>query len=403
MLLHDEEFASVAQALKRSTPELELQLIGQSDFPPTVKHPIAHSPQPITNESANKEKEHSADLLIVYTSGTTGRPKGAVLSSSALLCSARMSQHMLDFRADDRVLNVLPLFHVGGLNIQPLPALLFGATLYLHARFNPEAALTSIETKCISLVTVVPALLQALIGSKSWASTNLSSLRAMSIGSTDVPVTLLETMKQREVPVLQVYGATETSPVAIYQCIEQPTILGSIGQVGSLCEVKLIDKTGQLVSKGESGEIHVKGDNILDRYWNNEEATHSSIKDGWFATGDVAHQDVDDNFWFDDRLKHVVISGGENIYPAELERLIRQLPGIDDVAVVGKRHDRWGEVPVAVVIANREVNPDGVIGACSALAKFKRPSEVIFVQELPRNALGKVQVQRLKEHINGLC
>lgn len=399
LLLHDKNYASVAQQLKRTTPDLVLKLIGHSDFPPATNSLPDQAKKPRPSPFAGGAQAHSRDLLIVYTSGTTGRPKGAVLSNAALLCSAKMSKHMLDLQKKDRVLNVLPLFHVGGLNIQPLPALLFGATLYLQPRFDPETTLASIEQDRISLLTVVPALLYALIDFNNWPSANLASVRAVSIGSTDVPVSLLEILNKRQIPVLQIYGATETSPVAIYQCIKQPTILGSIGQVGIHCEVRLVNAEGRTVGNGESGEIQVKGDNILTRYWNNEEATQRSIKDGWFATGDVAHQDANNNFWFDDRLKHVVISGGENIYPAELERLIRLVPGVEDVAVVGKPHDRWGEVPVAVVITQNELSSATVMEACSSLAKFKHPSEVIFVEEFPRNALGKIQVQQLKTEI----
>jgi len=396
VLLHDEEFLLVAKQLLQRIPGLVLQRIGCSDFPPKVIDTKMNSTASASECGSGKVQ----DLLIVYTSGTTGRPKGAVLSNTALVCSAKMSRHMLDIQISDRVLNLLPLFHVGGLNIQPLPSLLFGATLVLQARFDPEAALASIEKDRISLLTVVPALLQALIATGSWAAANLTSVRAISIGSTDVPLSLLRTMSKRKIPVLQVYGATETSPAAIYQHIDDAMVLGSIGRAGSLCEVKLVDSKGQTAAIGEPGEIQVKGDNILSRYWNNEAATSEHIKEGWFLTGDVAHQDPEGNFWFDDRLKHVVISGGENIYPAEIERVIRQVPGVEDVAVCGKPHEHWGEVPVAVVITNRVLSKETVLNACIKLAKFKNPKDVIFVEEFPRNALGKVQIHRLKDQIN---
>ena len=133
-------------------------------------------------------------------------------------------------------------------------------------------------------------------------------------------------------------------------------------------------------------------------YWNNQEATDISLVDGWFRTGDVAHQDEDGFYWFDDRLKHVVISGGENIYPAELERVIREIPGVDEVAVVARSDDRWGEVPVAVVVGS--VNRDSVLRSCESLARFKRPKDVVFVDTLPRNALGKIQVQEVRKLIS---
>ena len=259
-------------------------------------------------------------VLVVYTSGTTGNPKGAVLTQNAMRCNALMSQHAHDMTSADHVLNVLPLFHVGGINIQTLPALFFGATLTLLDRFDPEATLAVIEKARISLVLMVPTVLQAMVAAPAWADTDLTSLRAMGIGSTDVPVELIRTLHARDVPMIQIYGATETGPIAIYQRIsEARTSEGSIGRAGLLCDVRLVDGDGNDVGDGEAGEIWVRGENILSRYWNNEEATGLAIIDGWFRTGDVARLGNDGNYWFVDRIKHIIISGGENIYPAELE------------------------------------------------------------------------------------
>ena len=196
---------------------------------------------------------------------------------------------------------------------------------------------------------------------------------------------------------IQVYGATETGPVAIYQRIEHADKAGSIGRAGLLCEVRLCNEAGEEVADGESGEIQIKGDNILSHYWRNDIATASNINDGWFATGDVAHRDGDGFYWFDDRLKHVVISGGENIYPAEIERVLRNVPGVDEVAVVGRADARWGQVPVAAVVGT--VEKSIIMDACESLARFKRPADVVFVDALPRNALGKVLVQQLSDSL----
>jgi len=252
----------------------------------------------------------------------------------------------------------------------------------------------SIFSRCPHLINSVPTLLQAMLNSAGWQPQKFNSLRAVSIGSTDVPVSLINRVQKAGFPLIQVYGATETGPVAIYQCIQDAGKVGTIGKAGSLCEIKLCNEEGKEVSQGESGEILVKGDNILTHYWRNRDASESNIKDGWFHTGDIAHVDSDGYYWFDDRLKHVVISGGENIYPAELERVIREVPGVAEVAVVGRSDERWGEVPVAVVAG--EVEAQAVLDACETLARFKRPKDVIFVESLPRNALGKVQVHQVK-------
>ena len=389
LLLHDEEFAGTAAEL-HSTFKLPLHRFGNSEFPP--------EPADVQAPFNDIHTDVTAPLLIVYTSGTTGRPKGAVLNQRSLMSSAEMSQHMTDLTVNDRVLNVLPLFHVGGLNIQPLPALLFGATLVLQARFNPDEAVTALAENQITLINSVPTLLQAMLSSSLWNAENFKTLRAISIGSTDVPISLIEQVHDNGIPLIQVYGATETSPVAIYQRIEHAKLIGCIGRAGLLCDVRLCDGDGLEVSPGESGEIQVKGDNILSHYWNNQEATDAGFVDGWFRTGDVAHQDQDGFYWFDDRLKHVVISGGENIYPAELERVIREIDGVDEVSVVAKADERWGEVPVAVIVGS--VDRDTVLGSCESLARFKRPKEVVFVEALPRNALGKIQVQEVRKLVN---
>ncbi|MBX2835408.1 MAG: AMP-binding protein [Gammaproteobacteria bacterium] len=394
LLFFDEAFADAARQLANSH-SMHTQRIGTHEFPSGCDEP---STQAIDLGSAVPEE---SDLLIVYTSGTTGRPKGAVLSQRALLCSAAMSQHMLDLTPYDRVLNVLPLFHVGGLNIQPLPALLYGATLHLQAKFDPECAVRSLESDQITLINSVPTVLRAMVDTSHWSSANFNALRAVSIGSSDVPLPLIRQVHERGLKLIQVYGTTETSPTAIYQRIEQAHMEGSIGRSGLLNDVRLVSPDGRDVPIGESGEILVRGENVLSRYWNNPDATEQCLEDGWFKTGDMAHQDESGFYWFDDRVKHVVISGGENIYPAELERVIREIPGIGDLAVVGQKDDRWGEVPVVAVVADGSINAETILASCDSLAKFKRPKDVFFVDSMPRNALGKIQIHELKKQLFG--
>lgn len=404
LLMHDADFADTAlklkaHALTQSGSSFIIQAIGEPLIESTgVNRDVGEK----RNVSvAEQDDELSRDFLIVYTSGTTGRPKGAVLNQQAILCGAEMSQHMLDLTSHDRVLNVLPLFHVGGLNIQPLPTLLYGGTLFLHTRFDPAMAARAMEEHKITLINSVPTVLQAILATEEWKTSSYSDLRAVSIGSTDVPMSLINKVRERDIALIQIYGATETSPAAIYQKIEHSDKVGSIGKAGLLCDIRLVDENDQVVETGCSGEIHVKGRNILSYYWNNNEATESSVDNGWFKTGDVAHEDNDGFYWFDDRVKHVIISGGENIYPAELERVIGELPGIEAVSVVGQADQRWGEVPVAVIVGN--ATEKNIKDACTKVARFKQPKQLYFVDELPRNALGKIQVQRVKELVTTLA
>lgn len=404
LLMHDADFADTASKLKESSiakngNEFITQAIGIPLLENTnANHSWSAAHKGLVDDESNAL---SRDFLIVYTSGTTGRPKGAVLSQEAILCGAEMSQHMLDLTSHDRVLNVLPLFHVGGLNIQPLPTLLYGGTLYLHARFDPAMVARVMEEQKITLINSVPTVLQAIVATEEWKSSSYSNLRAVSIGSTDVPVSLINKVRERDIALIQIYGATETSPAAIYQKIEDTDKVGSIGKAGLLCDVRLVDDNDHVVDTGCSGEIQVKGRNILSYYWNNTEATESSIDNGWFKTGDVAHEDGEGFYWFDDRVKHVIISGGENIYPAELERVIGELPGVEAVSVVGQSDERWGEVPVAVIVG--EANEKSIENACTKVARYKQPKQLYFVDELPRNALGKIQVQRVKELVRTLA
>jgi fatty-acyl-CoA synthase len=347
------------------------------------------------------DADWSAPLLIVYTAGTTGRPKGAVLTQQALLANAVMSQHMHAMTSDDHVLTVLPLFHVGGLNIQTTPALQLGATVTLHARFTPEEMLRAIAQDKPTLTVLVPSTIQPLLDHPHWQHTDLSSLRAISTGSTLVPQGLVDAVQARNVPVLQVYGSTETSPIAVY------TRLGgdlsrplSTGLPGLLCEARIVDDTGREVSANAPGEVEVRGPNVLTEYWRDPTATAEALHDGWFRTGDIALRDNDGYFTIHDRKKNMIVSGGENIYPAELERVLLEHPHIAEAAVIGIPDPRWQEVPVAFVVARTTISAAAVRAhLVSQLARFKVPREIVFVQELPRNALGKVQHFRLRERM----
>jgi fatty-acyl-CoA synthase len=336
-------------------------------------------------------------LLIVYTSGTTGRPKGAVLTQRALETNAANAQHMHDMTARDHILTVLPLFHVGGLNIQTTPALKLGATVTLHDRFEPGAFLAAVAAGQPSLTVLVPATISAVLGHPAWPATDLSSLRAVATGSMPVPADLIEAFHARGVPVIQIYGATETAPVAVYQRIEEAfDSVGSMGLAGLNTEVRVVDAKGAEVGPGVPGEVLVRGAHVAGGYWNDPESTAKAFAGGWFRSGDIAEYDADGRFWFKDRIKNVIISGGENIYPAEVERVLRELPGIRECHIIGRPDARWGMVPVAAVVADADVTREAVLQHFDGrLARFKHPRDVVFLPELPRNAMGKVQLDEL--------
>jgi fatty-acyl-CoA synthase len=324
-----------------------------------------------------------------------------VLRQEALLWNAVMSQHMHGLTSEDHVLTVLPFFHVGGLNIQTTPALQHGATVTIHARFAPDTALATIARERPTLTVLVPAIIQAVTDHPGWATADLSSLRAISTGSTIVPPHLIDRFVARGVPVLQVYGSTETCPIAIYTRFGGDlSHVGSTGLAGLCCEAVIIDDSGNELPQDAPGEIAVRGPSVFFEYWGDKEATREALRDGWYRTGDFGRRDADGYFWVHDRKKNLIISGGENIYPAEVERVILEHPDVSECGVIGRADPRWDEVPIAYVIRRTgcQVEAEDLKAHVqSQLARFKVPRDVVFVDDLPRTALGKVQHFMLKQ------
>lgn len=341
-------------------------------------------------------------LLIVYTSGTTGRPKGAVLTQRALHANALGSIHMHRMEPSDGVLVVLPLFHVGGLNIALTPALFCGATVHLHAKFDPAMTLAALQDIGPQIVVLVPATLQALMGMPGWGEADLSSLRMLTTGSMIVPLALIEAYEARGVSVMQVYGSTETCPVAAYtEPGKGKSNPRSTGRAGCQSELRIVDADGNPMPPGEDGEIEVRGAHVMQGYWNRPDETAGAFRGDWFRTGDIGALDEEGNLYFRERSKHMIISGGENIYPAEIERVIAATPGCQECAVCGVPDEKWGEVPAAVVVRNSYELTAAVLKARfdTELARFKHPKIIHFADALPRNVMGKVVHDRLREMI----
>jgi fatty-acyl-CoA synthase len=398
MLVLEQAFAAILPGLEKSLPAT--RVIGL-DFAPPQGSAFSTLLAQARGDGRHPHIDLTCPLLIVYTSGTTGRPKGAVLRQEALVWNAVMSQHMHGLTSDDHVLTVLPFFHVGGLNIQTTPALHFGATVTILSRFTPEAAFAVITRDRPTLTVLVPAIIQAVTDHPDWAAIDLSSLKAISTGSTIVPPHLIERIVARGVPVLQVYGSTETCPVAIYTRLGGDlSRIGSTGLAGLCCEAAVIDHAGNELPPETPGEIVVRGPNVFFEYWGNAEATREALHDGWYRTGDIGWRDKDGYFWVHDRKKNLIISGGENIYPAEVERVLLQHPDVVECGVIGRPDPKWDEVPVAYVMRRGGASieaEDLKAHVLTQLARFKVPREIVFVDDLPRTALGKVQHFMLRQ------
>ena len=346
-------------------------------------------------------------VTIVYTSGTTGRPKGTVLTQDALFHNAVNAIAAQDITAQDHVLTVLPMFHVGGMNIHTTPGIHAGASITIQARFDPAATLAALNSRGNSggptVFLTVPAMAIALTAHPDWADTDLSNLRFVGLGSSAVPAAILQAFLDRDIPATQIYGLTESAPVAIMLPIAKAwSKMGSCGLPALHTRARIVDDSGMEVPRGEAGEIVLRGRNLFREYWRNEAGTREAYAGGWFHTGDIGHRDEDGYFYVDERKKDVVISGGENIYPAELENILADCPDLAEATVIGRPDQRWGEIPVACVVRQpgSEISASDILALFEGrLAHFKHPRGVIFMDALPRNAMGKVEKFTLRDEL----
>ena len=355
-----------------------------------------------------------ADVLLVYTSGTTGLPKGAVHSQAGLLANAKASDEAHAFKPIDIVLSTLPMFHVGGLCIQTLPALLAGVSVHLQPRFDASAWLKSVSQGELvqrpTLSLLVPATMRAVLDHAEWPSVDLQSLRGIMAGSSTLPEAYLEKFHQRGVPVGQIYGTTETGPVSVILKFQDAVQrIGFAGWPHANLELQIRDSEEQVVKSGVTGEVCVRGSNVMRGYWlAASQAAGEGLKDGWFHTGDMGYLDANGCLQIVGRNKDMIISGGENIYPAEIENALATFPGLLECAVVGLPDERWGEVPVLALVRalnaeGRQLSETAVKAHLEAkIARFKLPRRVVFREELPKSALGKVQKPILQQQLMAL-
>jgi fatty-acyl-CoA synthase len=311
-----------------------------------------------------------------------------VLSQAAVAANAAHAQAIFGFTPADTVLTVLPMFHAGGLNIQTLPALLAGADVILHRRFDPDRFFDALALWRPTLTLLVPTVMRALVEHPRWATAELSCLRAVGAGSSEVPVELIRAFHARGVPVQQVYGATETGPIAIAQDrAEALAAPGSLGRPVGGVQCRL----------GADGEILLRGPNLMTGYWDGAAQAVRPLGEDWFVTGDLGRVDAAGRWWFAGRRSDVIISGGENIWPAELERVLESAPGVLECAVCGRPDPVWGEVPVAVLAVGPGFSYEAILAHTAAqLARFKQPRGLVVVPALPRTALGKLDRAALR-------
>lgn len=338
---------------------------------------------------------------IIYTSGTTGQPKGAVLTHGNLTWTAINAIVDYDITSRDVSLMISPLFHVASLGMGALPCILKGATMILEPAFDPGRTLDLIQANGATMLSGVPTTFQMLTDHPSWSTTDLSSLQTLTCGGSAIPSRILDAYEARGLSFTAGYGMTETSPGAS----SLPAHLtrekqGSVGIPHFFTKLRVTGPDGAPTPPHATGEIELAGPNVFLGYLNCPETTAAGFTDdGWFRSGDLGYLDEDGCLYIADRLKDMIISGGENIYPAEVETLIGNMETITGVAVIGVPDDQWGEVPIAVV-TTKDGSPatisDVKAHLAGTIARYKVPKRVITVDALPRTASGKVRKAALR-------
>jgi fatty-acyl-CoA synthase len=338
--------------------------------------------------------------LVMYTSGTTGKPKGAVLTHGNMTWNA-VNQFMgMDFAQTERTLALAPLFHIGGLNGTVNPALLRGGCVVMVRRFDPAETLAVIEEQRVSSFFAVPTMLDAMSREPAFATRDLSALRTIGAAGAPLPLPTLRTWLDRGVTMQQCYGMTEAAPgCTVLDSTDAERKVGSAGKPVFFTDLRVVGPDGTEAAPDEVGEVVVAGPNIMAGYWKEPERTAEVLVDGWYHTGDAGSLDDEGFLYIRDRYKDMIISGGENIYPAEIESALLELPGIDEAAVIGIPDATWGEVGLALLVASpgAATDPDAVRAALrQRLAGFKVPRHFRFLDALPKTATGKVRKPDLR-------
>jgi acyl-CoA synthetase (AMP-forming)/AMP-acid ligase II len=339
---------------------------------------------------------------LMYTSGTTGRPKGVMITHANLAWKNLAHLVEFGFTADDLGLACGPLYHVGALDLTTTTLIAAGATTIIHRSFDAAAVVDELERSRVTTVWLAPAMVNAIMALSDIEERDLSSVRVVINGGEKMPIPLIERI-QRVFPsawFADAYGLTET--VSGDTFLDRDNIVRKLGSVGRPClhlDLEVWDDRGHPVAAGKQGEIVMRGPKVFKGYWRDPDATAKAFDGGWFHTGDIGVVDEDGYLFIVDRLKDLIVSGGENIAGSEVERVLYEHPAVLEVAVVGRPDDRWGEVPVAFVVLRpgESADADDLIAHCAGqLAKFKVPKDVSFLDALPRNPSGKVLKRDLR-------
>jgi fatty-acyl-CoA synthase len=340
------------------------------------------------------ELDEDDPLFILYTAGTTGNPKGVLYSHKMLFWNSINTSLRIDLTSDDRTLTFLPLFHTGGLNVVATPFLHRGAFVALVKKFDAERVTRLLDEEAITIFMGVPTTLKMMAETNAFQTASFKTVRFAMVGGEPMPLPLIETWHSKQVWIRQGFGMTEVGP-NLFSLHHHDAIrkMGSIGVTNFYLDARVVDENGSDVKQGEVGELVFRSPVVTKGYWNNPEATKAAFKEGWFYTGDLVRQDEEGFFYVVDRKKSMFISGGENVYPAEIEKVLYKHPCIAEVAVIGVPDEKWGEVGKACVVVKEgaSVSADELKAFCAErLAKYKVPKFFEFYDALPKSDAGKI-------------
>jgi fatty-acyl-CoA synthase len=340
---------------------------------------------------------------LIYTSGTTGAPKGVIQTHRMAHANYVNIAQAIDLRGDDVTLNFLPLYHTAGINLHTLPVLMAGGTVLVTPAFEPDRVLGIIDRAKLDVMFAVPAVYQQMALHPDFATADLSRVRSWACGGAPLPDVLVETYREKGVRVQNGMGMTETGPTAFLGGVNEAwSKIGTVGREQILTAVRIVDAEGRDVPPGETGELLFAGPAVTPGYWKKPKETEAAFIDGvWLKSGDLARRDADGDVFIVGRVKDMYISGGSNVYPAEVENVLAEHPDILEAAIVGMPDERWGEVGWAYILPRPGRTPppeaDLVAWVRQRLAAYKVPRRFIVVAEFPRTAAGKVQKHKLKE------
>ena len=407
VLVYAENFAPVAAELQRRGAATDVRTwvqLGGTAPAFAADYAAWMGAMPADEPAADAEGGDDDLLFIMYTSGTTGLPKGVMHSHRTVRWSAMNVTATADFHYKDRFLTALPLFHVGAL-MPALCCVYTGTTQVVLKAFDPKLAWELIRDEKITTTLLVPAMLQFMQAAHDPATHDARTLRWVLCGAAPVPVTLIEAYARLGVEVHQLYGLTEScGPGCLIMGEDALTRAGSTGRAYFYTDVRVVDADGRDCPPGEPGEIILRGPHNMVGYWNRPDATAQVLRDGWLHTGDVGTMDAEGFVTIRDRMKDMIISGGENVYPAEVENMLLGHPAVADAAVIGLPSPKWGEVPLAVVVPKKDggLTEAALLDWCRGrLAGYKLPKVAAFVAEIPRNPSGKILKRVLRERFAG--